>query len=446
MIECNKPIEKWSMAMVSLSARGLRNVRVEAQDFTFVTRSHSHPCSCFLAEFISPRVSDMRQVDETIHEFVIDIDDPTNVVGQFISSVIRGECFLVDLECQVTLASVCSYLQNAELYELAFGSESEEVSTCNVIPRILRAFHENLSIDRELDFLASHFVEFIDSSSQFETLPFSLISAVISHPKLKVESEDSLYKFIADAAIRNSEYSALFEFVQFAYLTAETISEFAELVSNSFELMTVSLWKSVVSRLSLDVSPRELHELGPNSHLLLPKPRGRDFPYSHSSPFDGIIAYLTQEHDGNVHDRGILKVTGSSQNTVWGNADPKHAADLQAPTYFGSANLPDQWLCYDFQKLRLTPSGYSIRSEASGQNWCHLKNWVIEGSDDGVEWAEIDRRVDDTKLNGGKAFAYYPIEQSGEYRMIRLRQIGPNHHGRNDLLLSALEIYGALVE
>ena len=84
----------------------------------------------------------------------------------------------------------------------------------------------------------------------------------------------------------------------------------------------------------------------------------------------------------------------------------------------------------------------------------HLKSWVIEVSNDGSSWTEIDRRENNNDLNDEYATANFKISKvpSESFRFFRLRQTGMNHYGLIDgcdfyvVTLSSLEIFGTLFE
>jgi hypothetical protein len=115
------------------------------------------------------------------------------------------------------------------------------------------------------------------------------------------------------------------------------------------------------------------------------------FPFMWA-PFNGIISYLTAKCDGNVHDRGVVKITASSVSRTY---YPQNAADLEDNPSFRSEDEPGQWICLDFKTLRIEPTHYTIRTGCENQ----LKSWAVEGSDDGASWTEIDRREDNGHLN-----------------------------------------------
>jgi hypothetical protein len=88
---------------------------------------------------------------------------------------------------------------------------------------------------------------------------------------------------------------------------------------------------------------------------------------------DGIIAHLTRECRGNVHDRQVVAVTaGSSDETAANdNDDSKKVADLEIVSHFysvyrekkeGISHTRNNWVCYDFKERRIVywprpPSG-----------------------------------------------------------------------------------------
>jgi hypothetical protein len=71
---------------------------------------------------------------------------------------------------------------------------------------------------------------------------------------------------------------------------------------------------------------------------------------------------------------------------------------------------------------------------------------VIEGSIDGSNWIEIDRRDNNNELNGKNLSRQFTISHPDDFQMIRLRQTGKNHAENDYLTFSAFEIFGTLLE
>jgi hypothetical protein len=69
-----------------------------------------------------------------------------------------------------------------------------------------------------------------------------------------------------------------------------------------------------------------------------------DCAFNPTKPVDGIIAYLTGKHGGNVHDKGIVTMNSKAIST-----DPKYAlrnvANLTSGTWLSSVDKPNEWVC-----------------------------------------------------------------------------------------------------
>jgi hypothetical protein len=183
---------------------------------------------------------------------------------------------------------------------------------------------------------------------------------------------------------------------------------------------------------------------------------------------DGIIAHLTRECGGNVHDRHVVEVTSGSFEKERNGANPhsgafdnradaaaKNAADMEADSYFYSAyrnkeeNIPhtrNNWVCYHFKEKRIVPTHYTIRTYYSDPGHEHLKSWLVETSEDGKSWREAAREENNKQLNGERFTGKFAVTVGWACRFIRLVQIGKNHGGNDWLIMAAWEIFGSLFE
>ena len=168
-----------------------------------------------------------------------------------------------------------------------------------------------------------------------------------------------------------------------------------------------------------------------------PRQTKRVFTYE-ARPLDGIIAELTRQCNGNVHDKGVVVIQASG---VF-RGEAKNVVDLGTDTYFGSHFEPNQWIRIDFNENRVSPTSYSVRTAADA----YPKSWVFEGSNDGSDgsWVVFDGRNNNEDLNAPHVTHNFAISDPpyGSFRFIRLRLTGKNHNGRDSLRLSSLEIFG----
>jgi hypothetical protein len=152
---------------------------------------------------------------------------------------------------------------------------------------------------------------------------------------------------------------------------------------------------------------------------------------------EGIISYLTKKHGGSVHDKGIVEITSKSVDggRTYG---PMHVADLSSDSFFRSQNGPDEWICWDFGKMLVQPTHYTIRAWGP-------RSWVVEGSMDGESWTEIDRQTGNSELTT-LVTASFAVSNSAQCRLIRLTTTGQNHFRQECLALRAVEFFGTLAE
>lgn len=171
-----------------------------------------------------------------------------------------------------------------------------------------------------------------------------------------------------------------------------------------------------------------------------------NFVCSETKPLDGIIAHLTRKYLGNVHDKGVVEAIGCYTISEEDTSTPRNLLDLVSYSFHESPNTAGAWVAYDFKWRRVNPTSYSLRTTGQLRGGPHPKSWVLEVSNDGFGWTEVDRRTNVNELNSDFVTRNFKVSSvvKDSFRYIRLRLIGPNHAGTNILLCSALEIFGTL--
>jgi hypothetical protein len=143
-------------------------------------------------------------------------------------------------------------------------------------------------------------------------------------------------------------------------------------------------------------------------------------PFRNRPVFEGLICHLGKCCGGNPHEKRIICAGGTPSNGS-SSHQGQNVADLQTDLYFHSKGDAGQWLCYDFKDMRVAVTHYILRSHGGSVNGYHLRSWVLEGSEDGSKWTEIDGRDNDSSLNGPKAIGTFEVRTVIESRFIRLR-------------------------
>jgi hypothetical protein len=329
--------------------------------------------------------------------------------------------------------ALCAELGNTELSALIESSYAVQLNIRNVSQvldhKVLHGFDEN----RELEFIASHFSEL--SGPDLLKLTLDQLTVVLSCATLRIKDEDWLYEYIVTRFDSDPRFAILFENVAFEFLSADAISQFVK--SDIFPYLSFPVWTSVCRRLILKVEPKTKNT---NRYWI----KSTEIPLTPEFPLHGIISHLSRRCGGNVSEHNLVNVMASSNSSGYRVQD---VADLESDVKFATRDVPGSWICYDFKTFRIRPTGYAIRSQYdTGAGNCHLRCWVIEISDDGVSWLEIDRRQNNNDLNGQNITKCFQVERTQKCRFLRLRQIGKSHSNNDLIFISSLEVFGVLYE
>jgi hypothetical protein len=236
------------------------------------------------------------------------------------------------------------------------------------------------------------------------------------------------------------------------------MNDFFDKFSDYFYEINASKWANIRGRLILaNMNKKPTNQFPPS----MKKVDDLNVP-------DGIIAHLTRECGGNVHDRHVVDITCGSFEKETRGANPhsgaynndssaaaKNAADLETDSCFSSAyrggpdiaHTRNNWICYDFKERRIIPTHYAIRTHGGSPGLLHLTSWLVETSADGMSWQEVAHEEDNKQLDGEHFTATFTVAGGGECRFIRLVNIGKNIYvGQDNMIISAWEIFGSLVE
>jgi hypothetical protein len=173
-----------------------------------------------------------------------------------------------------------------------------------------------------------------------------------------------------------------------------------------------------------------------------------EFFSSSPRPLDGIIRHLCRGAGSfaRAQELKLLVVHASPHKPSEG---PPLLFDDQDTTYFRTLDGtgPDQWLCFDFNELRVTVAHGTMRPrhDLGKDAGHHLKSWVLEGSETGDtgSWFPLDFQYENEDLNYARACPTFTIRHPDECRLVRLRALG-NSYGSNHLILSGFELFGSL--
>jgi hypothetical protein len=279
-----------------------------------------------------------------------------------------------------------------------------------VVDRLRFPSANRCDISAELEFVASHFDDSLPRPQTLTTLCFSFLCEIIGDGSLRLESEDSLLDFLRKGTKMNPKMFCLLEFVRLEYCSTDVINDFFDMLwENSYEI-NASMWATLCAQLvlpNISINKRQAKQFPPSvkkRKTQVELALGRNKRTAEIDIPDGIIANLTRECGGPVHDRNVVDVTGGSFEKETNGANPhsgkygndprnapKKSADMETISRFFSAyrkkneDIPhtrNNWVCYDFKKRRIVVTHYTIRTNNCGPGNGHMKSWFAETSAD----------------------------------------------------------------
>ena len=171
------------------------------------------------------------------------------------------------------------------------------------------------------------------------------------------------------------------------------------------------------------------------------------------SNFDtnGVLHYIgtqggTRDYQ-NPHTSGdvVVSWSGIGRGPVDRFVQHRHPNPVQSYT----KSVANSWMQVDLgQNRTLRPTYYCLRHGNSNCS-CTLRNWRLEGSNDGQTWTTLRNHANDTTLAAqAMSEANWPVENCGVcYRFFRIFQYGKTSSGNADHLFCAgIELYGDLEE
>jgi len=107
--------------------------------------------------------------------------------------------------------------------------------------------------------------------------------------------------------------------------------------------------------------------------------------------------------------------------------------------------VENNWFCINFKNRSIRPTHYTLRHDVAPTNENHLRNWQLQGSNDGMgdEWDVLIDHKNDESLQEPDGTASWSIPNIVKfYQYIRLQMTAVGSSGRWSICCSGFEIYG----
>jgi hypothetical protein len=326
--------------------------------------------------------------------------------------------------------SLFEILENEKILDgiIAFRT-GNKITIDNCISILRDKVRNNCDFEAELNYISSHFWEFHSADlEELKQINLEVLDRILNSPNLLIRNEDSLIDFISSLG---EEYSVLYEYVQFEFLTETGFRKF--LSSVDLEDINSSLWGSFCRRFLSDASNHAL----PNKRF-----SGlSSLRYHLGRKWNGIIDHLTKKCGGNVHEKGVVNITASRPGGV---NDCSRVVNYGAVDgFWHSLDVPDSWICFDFKEKSVSLQHYTVKSESIMGYFC--VQWELEGSNDGKTWRSLDsRNTTDLYDKATKTYRCSDSVANEFFSFIRMRQTERNSRGDNRFPLCNLEFFGIL--
>lgn len=422
------------------------NFAIYGNDFTFIVNGNQYETSKFFADYLSPIVARLHNNDPSINTFSINLSN-NNQDGNF-QEILDLANFV---EYQIPQNERLFF---AEVFEI-IGSESIELKTeeesitlNNVFDRIqLHEKYENYYqkiLQEEIDFVSGHFYEINQNQEQLlGTLKESTIEKIINNSKLQLKTNDQLIGVINDIYRIDPKYAKLYEFVDFADASNESINNFA----SHFDIndLTAGSFAAILNRFKCTIINNTVQSLSINRiDRPYPKKFYQNIEYQHKNDFNGIITYFKNHSNGNVFEFINIEASPSYSNSE--SYSPKNVIlyDDTSKNYW-SQNQAYAYIIFDFKDHRIKPTFYTIRTDCNLGYF--LKSFYIQGSNDKNQWDIIDEINECYQLNTYNRTYTFAVQKQieTEYRYIRLYQTNTAWNNQWYLALNAIEFYGNIL-
>lgn len=411
-------------------------------DFSFIIGDRKVTCDRVIANFISPSVSNIHSSDPTVDHFLVSTSDESTAFSLIESLVTSGEATF-SLDHSSVVSDVLHQLGNQSLVAEIFNNFTRSEYETESILEDLQFWGNFGELNKNMvNFAASHFYELQNS---IETnFPLTILTHVLSSPKLVVVSESSLFSFIMNQVRDREDHPTfLFNFVSLVYLNSQEIKEMFEFIS--LDDIDDNLWESIKSRLAIDISSLVDDEES-TSRYFQPENNVYVFEPDGDNIFDGIFTFLNRQSGGNCIDNGTVNVIHSPP---FGNEVVSclvDYSDFSNHSHWAFKN-GEKFIIFDFRSNKVNVTHYSLHSRSDfGKYFNQLKSWSLEGSNDLENWNIIDWKTNCEKLHDRDAKILCPcICKSDDYRYIRLIPTGNDWSNNEVNVFTGIELFGELI-
>lgn len=161
-------------------------------------------------------------------------------------------------------------------------------------------------------------------------------------------------------------------------------------------------------------------------------------------PLNGIIKYIRTCLNSDTEIEKTILAESSSSLGISYRAENVLRSDKK--WFFCSGEEKNASLTLDFGNLRITPSGYTMKSRH--WNGHFPTDWILQGSNDKIEWLLLHEVKDENGLKLPGKTNTFKISQNNSpdksYRYIQIVLTDVSSDGKFHLSFNSIEFFGIL--
>lgn len=419
------------------------------------------------ARVISKNINDICQVDPTINDYFINLpkqlafqlsNKTREEIEEILETLIKSTYEQVQIkqtswEIYSTINTILNSYDNTEQYlEYEMKSQDEAISFLNT------EFHE-----RSIEYLSKHITEFVSSSEICnidEGIINDVIDAYISYQGSDKEEEEEREariernRQIFEILSKEGELRIAMHFL----LSLDSEEYDSSMIEYIYENLDDEMIKSEASRVIFTLRSHFLTIIESKGNKTKDENKKKDEKIDrkeiecgyYGDSLSGIIDYLQEQNGPNLEENNILKLSGG------GFPDPSrpitnlikyHSNNMNDESYINyyrnNPSSADGWIEFDFVNKTVSVTSYTIRTRSS----YYPRSWRIVGSNDHEHWEEIDRKVNNSKLDGEYRLYRFNTKSEKFYRYVRYvqdQQWSREAAYHNFIYLTRIEFFGSI--
>ena len=419
-----------------LSSPYLERVRTftDCDSFSLVINDRTIIIPIVTAISISETIKKMYSFDKTITSIRLNADLVTETLSlDIFENILNGIPISLPDDTR-DLFTLGRLIGNNDIAALAYKKYESCMSTDNVLDLVSMKLEVAFPIDKEVSFIAKHFMEtpnllkwmLVNASKNIDVL-----ESIITSSDLSIPSEDDLIQFIIKLCNESPKCYRLLGCVYLEYASKEMCEIYVDFI-NSIELNLAalnSIWLAAGNKLKMDVSPQP-KKIARHNGKIFYNSTGKEI--TSIDKRKGILAIL------GLTDQ--VSVTSSSVSS--GTPSDLIAGDSTA--HFFTNDIANSWVQFDVYDYTVIPTSYMICGSIYSNDDNRLQSWELLGKKENDEWVLLDKHNNEPFHS--LEIKEFNISVLNKMKSFRLEVTGPSIDGGNRLCINQFDVFGSMYE